>query len=34
VSYPIVVQRKGIKPTVKVFRLQRSGQIGRTSVVP
>lgn len=31
-SYPVVIQRRGIKPAVRIFTLNRSGQIGRTSV--
>ena len=32
-SYPIVVQRRGMKSAVRIFTLNRSGKIGRTSVV-
>jgi hypothetical protein len=32
-SYPIVIQRRGIRPVVRIFTLDRSGRIGRTSVV-
>lgn len=32
-SYPVVVQRRGLRPAVRVFTLNRSGKIGRTSVV-
>lgn len=32
-SYPVVVQRRGVKPVVRIFTLNRDGRIGRTSVV-
>lgn len=31
-SYPVVIQRRGIKPYVRIFTLHRSGKIGRISV--
>ena len=32
-SYPVVIQRRGIRSAVRIFTLNRSGKIGRTSVV-
>lgn len=31
-SYPVVVQRRGIRPYVRIFTLHKSGRIGRVSV--
>jgi len=31
-SYPIVVQRRGLRPAVRIFTLRRDGKIGRSSV--